>query len=225
MKDYREVQVSTTVLVFIILGIIILGTVIFFMGVQVGKKQSELAAQSLMATKTEEKVNQDKPVPPAEETSASPAQTQAVNPAEAPAKTIPAVTSDTTTEVRTPPTEASTPTSPPSSAAGSVVQAEKSVARVTSSVEKPVSSPAQSSGGSYFIQVGAFNDLSSARLAADRFNKQGYKTVVKDPYPSDRRPVYRVWVGGYATREEARKVMDEIARKSVKNPGYFVVHQ
>jgi len=224
MKDYREVQVSTTVLVFIILGIIILGTVIFFMGVQVGKKQSELAARSLMATKTEERVNQDKPVPPAEETSASPAQTQAVSPAEVPAKTVPAVTSDTT-EVRTPQTEASTPTSPPSSAAGSVVQAEKSVARATTSVEKPVSSPTQSSGGSYFIQVGAFNDLSSARLAADRFNKQGYKTVVKDPYPSDRRPVYRVWVGGYATREEARKVMDEIARKSVKNPGYFVVHQ
>ena len=221
MKDYREVQVSTTILVFIILGIIILGTVIFFMGVQVGKKQSELAAQSLMASRTEEQVNQDKPVPPTEETATTPAQAPALNPPESPAKTVP---SDTT-EVRAPQTQVSSPTSPPLTTAGSVAQAEKSAAPATTSVEKPVISPAQSSGGSYFIQVGAFNDLSSARLAADRFNKQGYKTVVKDPYPSDRRPVYRVWVGGYATREEARKVMDEIARKSVKNPGYFVVHQ
>jgi DedD protein len=224
MKDYREVQVSTTILVFIILSIIILGTVIFFMGVQVGKKQSELAAQSLMATRTEEKVNQDKPVTPTEETAITPVQTPALNPSESPAK---AVRSDTAgaPEVSAPQTRDSRPTSPPISGTGSAVQAEKSVAPATTSAEKPVSSPAQSSGGSYFIQVGAFNDLSSARLAADRFNKQGYKTVVKDPYPSDRRPVYRVWVGGYATREEARKVMDEIAKKSVKNPGYFVVHQ
>lgn len=224
MKDYREVQVSTTILVFIILGIIILGTVIFFMGVQVGKKQSELATQSLMATRTEEKVNQDKPVTPTEETAITPVQTPALNPSESPAK---AVRSDTAgaPEVSASQTRDSRPTSPPISGTGSAVQAEKSVAPATTSAEKPVSSPAQSSGGSYFIQVGAFNDLSSARLAADRFNKQGYKTVVKDPYPSDRRPVYRVWVGGYATREEARKVMDEIAKKSVKNPGYFVVHQ
>jgi len=224
MKDYREVQVSTTILVFIILGIIILGTVIFFMGVQVGKKQSELAAQSLMATRTEEKVNQDKPVTPTEETATTPVQTPALNPSESPAK---AVRSDTAgaPEVSAPQTQVNSPTSPPISGTGSAVQAEKPVAPATTSAEKPVSSPAQSSGGSYFIQVGAFNDLSSARLAADRFNKQGYKTVVKDPYPSDRRPVYRVWVGGYATREEARKVMDEIAKKSVKNPGYFVVHQ
>jgi len=224
MKDYREVQVSTTILVFIILGIIILGTVIFFMGVQVGKKQSELATQSLIATRTEEKVNQDKPVPPTEETAVVPAQTQALSQSESTANPVSSVTADTT-EVIAPQTQASPPLSPTTSGTGSAVQAEKSAAPATTSTEKPASSPAQSSGGSYFIQVGAFNDLSSARLAADRFNKQGYRTVVKDPYPSDRRPVYRVWVGGYATREEARKVMDEITKKSVKNPGYFVVHQ
>ena len=108
MKDYREVQVSTTILVFIILGIIILGTVIFFMGVQVGKKQSELATQSLMATRTEEKVNQDKPVTPTEETAITPVQTPALNPSESPAK---AVRSDTAgaPEVSAPQTQVNFP--------------------------------------------------------------------------------------------------------------------
>jgi len=224
MKEYREVQVSTTILVFIILGIIILGTVIFFMGVQVGKKQSELAAQSLISAKTEEKVSQDEPVLPAEETAVASGQTQTLSQTETSTTAVPSATSSTT-ETRSAQTQVSTPPSPTTSGTGSAIQAEKSVAETTTKVEQPVSSLAAGSGGSYFIQVGAFNDLSSARLAADRFIKQGYKTVVKDPYPSDRRPIYRVWIGSYSTREEARKVMDELAKKSVKNPGYFVVHQ
>ena len=42
-KDYRELQISKSVLIFIFLGIIILGISIFLLGVSVGKKQAQIA--------------------------------------------------------------------------------------------------------------------------------------------------------------------------------------
>ena len=214
MKDYREVQVSTTILVFIILGILILGTVIFFMGVQVGKKQSDLLAQSLVYPKTEEKVSQDTPVIPAEQTTATaPEKTQALSQPEVVSQPVSSATQAGTTPQHV------------ASETRSVTSTEKPVSPATSSQEKATSPSTVKGSGDYFVQVGAFNDLSSARLAAERFKKQGYGIVIKDPYPSDRKPVYRVWLGGYPTREEASRVMDELANKSVKNPGYFIVHQ
>jgi cell division protein FtsN len=52
-KDYRELQLSSSMLVIIFLAIIILGVIIFLLGIQVGKKtQDILASQS--GTKTEQ---------------------------------------------------------------------------------------------------------------------------------------------------------------------------
>jgi len=206
MKDYREVQVSTTILVFIILGIIILGTVIFFMGVQVGKKQSDLLAKSLISSGTEEKVSQEKPTLPAEET--PPAENPPVS--AKPETASQQVSPLTQTRQGTRPVE----TSPKQPLSGE-----------TQPAVKATNPPPATTGGNYLVQVGAFNDLSSARLAADRFKKQGYRTAIKDPYPADRKTVYRVWLGGYPTREEAQRVKDELVKKSVRNPGYFVVQQ
>jgi cell division septation protein DedD len=206
MKDYREVQVSTTILVFIILGILILGTVIFFMGVQVGKKQSDLLAKSLISSGTEEKVSQEKPAIPAEET--------------APAENLQAAAKPgTASQQVSPATQSPAETRPAATAP------QKPLSGETQPAVKVTNPPPATTGGSYFVQVGAFNDLSSARLAADRFKKQGYRTVIKDPYPTDRKTVYRVWLGGYPTREEAQRVKDELVKTSVKNPGYFVVQQ
>ncbi|MDD8020344.1 MAG: SPOR domain-containing protein [Acidobacteriota bacterium] len=209
MKEYREVQVSTAALIFIILGIIILGTVIFFMGVQVGKKQTDLLAKSFIVPKTEEKVSQDKPVIP-DEQAAQTGQTQTSDQTELSSQTV---SSDHQTALETKPAETATETTvqPAVGSSGNKTEA----ARRSS----------ETAGGNYFVQVGAFNDLSSARLAADRFKKQGYRTVIKDPYPADKKTVYRVWLGGYQTREEARRIVNELAKKSVKNPGYFVVQQ
>jgi len=45
-KEYREVQLSSSHLVFIFIGIIILGVVIFLLGVSVGKKQAQILESS-----------------------------------------------------------------------------------------------------------------------------------------------------------------------------------
>jgi len=52
-KEYRELQVSSSQLVFIFLGILILCVVIFLLGVSVGKKQAQLSGESRLAAKKE----------------------------------------------------------------------------------------------------------------------------------------------------------------------------
>jgi cell division septation protein DedD len=52
-KEYRELQVSSSQLVFIFLGMLILCVVIFLLGVSVGKKQAQLSGESRLAAKKE----------------------------------------------------------------------------------------------------------------------------------------------------------------------------
>ncbi len=62
-KDYREVQLSSSSLVFIFIAILILGVVIFLLGVSVGKKQSQILKKSGIPpeAKLEEKEGIPKP--------------------------------------------------------------------------------------------------------------------------------------------------------------------
>ena len=61
-KDYRELQLSSSLLIFIFLGIIIVGIVIFLLGVSVGKKQTQLAENTqIPPDETLEQVTVSKP--------------------------------------------------------------------------------------------------------------------------------------------------------------------
>jgi hypothetical protein len=45
-KEFRELQFSSTQLVFVFLAILVLGVFIFLLGVSVGKKQGQLTAEA-----------------------------------------------------------------------------------------------------------------------------------------------------------------------------------
>lgn len=220
VRNYREIQVSSTILVFIILGIIVLGAVIFFIGVQVGKKQADLMVKTMTAQKAEETVSAPVPVPATEESAgpvstqttqtAAPVQTQTqpeTRPAEQPAGQIAAKTSQQTA-------------SPPAR-----TTEQPAAAATTTRTSPGTRTTVPATGGNFFIQVGAFNDRPSARLEAEKYKKQGYNAVVQEPFARDRKPLYRVWLGGYRTREEAQKALSELVSKTARNPGFFIVQQ
>jgi len=231
-KEFRELQVSTTALIFIILGVLILGTVIFFLGVQVGKKQADLMGKTLLSQKTEENISSPTPVVPAEETptgqqpaSASEKTTESTSLPVASNEPGKASTEIKKTETQTQAPSASTSTSSPPAVDNRKTE---SVATTSTATKPKTTTPAaapKASSGNFFIQVGAFNDRPSAQLAAERFKKMGHKAVVKDPFPKDRKPIYRVWVGGFKTREEAQKTLNQINASSGRRTGYFIVQQ
>jgi len=75
----------------------------------------------------------------------------------------------------------------------------------------------------YYIQVAALNNREAATSFAEGFKKRGYPALVIEPFPSDRRPVFRVRIGGYETREEAEKVLDQLRSESTRQIDYFII--
>lgn len=173
-KDFREVQLSSSHLVFIFIGILILGVVIFLLGVSVGKKQAQILQDTGISAqaKTEEDKGQV-PVPVNE-----------------PKDSI-----------------------------------SKELALHQKAKQEPAKIPSQGQQANlYYIQVGAFADRNAASTFAEKFSQRGYPILVLSPFPSDKKSVYRVRVGGYSSREQAESIKEELAKlKLKKKSDYFII--
>jgi len=64
-KDFREIQVSSTLLVVIFLGVLALGVFIFLLGVSVGKRQSSVSSPTQVVTQQIPEPVKEPPVKPA----------------------------------------------------------------------------------------------------------------------------------------------------------------
>ena len=104
-KDFREIQVSSTLLVVIFLGVLALGVFIFLLGVSVGKKQASVATPTQIVTQQIPEPVKEPSVKPTASESASgnvtsaPPDAAASQPAPAPAKPQPKVTAADKTPV------------------------------------------------------------------------------------------------------------------------------
>ena len=246
-KNFRELQVSSSQLVVIFLAILILGLVIFLLGVSVGKKQTEIvlrAAGGIPAVK--EKVEVIQPNFPILVGTA----------AEAGAK--PPLIETKTTQ---PPSGVApqTQTDRPETKAGakpeSKLKPPAEQAKIQALQEKPRETPGQLQDKAkiaqppleskepvakakpldkvqaakakkqtiYYVQVGAFNTKEQAQSMADRFIKDGYPTLVVDPGPDDRKLFYRVRLGGYLTRQEAEDIKAKLKTPSRKSGDYLII--
>lgn len=64
--------------------------------------------------------------------------------------------------------------------------------------------------GSFVLQVGAFSQKESAEKLRTLAEKKGYKVTVK-AIPSEGKTLYKVYVGRYASRDEAEKAATKVA--------------
>ena len=175
-KDYRELQLSSSQLVFIFLAIIILGVIIFLLGISVGKKRTEIVLASQSGTEqVVENITGEKTVP-IEDPHTSPTE-----------KT-------TTQQNNEPQQEKATPANQPQNL-------------------------------DWFIQVGAFSSRAGAQATADKLKEEGLNVIVLDPYSSERQSLFRVRIGGYATKDLAEKTKAELVRTDPKAKDYIVIRQ
>jgi len=200
-REFRELQVSSTQLAIIFLGILIIGVIIFLLGVSVGKKHAQVAQKSNLVVQQQpgevkEKITipETKPLPEAEKASSG----QIPAPIEKP-KEEPKAALKTEPSRETPKKAESRP-----------------VAKVSESAPPAQSNP-------YYVQVGALQDKPAALSTAQKFKAQGYPVVVLDPFPTDRRPVFRVRIGGFKTREEAESARTKLASAAGRKVDYFIV--
>jgi cell division septation protein DedD len=195
-KDFREIQVSSTLLVVIFLGVLALGVFIFLLGVSVGKKQASVATPTQIVTQQiPEPVKEPSVKPTASETAAGDvaASPQAAAPL-TPAKPQPKeAAADDRTPVTKPPAETKKP---------------------------PAAAPAGS--GLYYVQVAAFADKTQAQAFADKYKKQGYTTTLS-PRATSTKTWYRVRLGGYKSRDQAVDLLAKLNAAAGKKTDYQII--
>jgi cell division septation protein DedD len=191
-KDFREIQVSSSLLVVIFLGVLALGVFIFLLGVSVGKKQVGAAIPSQVVTQQIPEPVKEPPVKPAASDAGPETQTAAA-------------TSPAPGEIR-PGAEAA---SKPPGKDPVLGKAPAAAPKPAPETKKPsVAAPAVS--GLYYVQVAAYTDRAQAQAAAEKYRKLGYAAVVANPKPSDARTWYRVRLGGYPTKDKANSLLAKL---------------
>jgi len=197
-KEFREIQVSSSLLVVIFLGVLALGVFIFLLGISVGKKQVRITSQTQVVTQQIPEPLKESRVEP------TPAETEA------------AKTEGPRTDVRA----GVTPSRPPSGAG----LASKTPIKTTAEKTKTAAPKAPAGGsGLYYVQVAATTDKTQAAALADRYRKQGYTAVVTDPRPTDTKTWYRVRLGGYASRDRAVDLLAKLNAAAGKRTDFRVV--
>jgi cell division septation protein DedD len=199
-REYRELQVSSTQLAVIFLGILIIGVVIFLLGVSVGKKHAQLAQKAnLIAEKPPEQVQEKTAIP--EVKSEAKAEPKTAQPAPA--------------QVNQPQKEGFS--KKPQEGAPAQDKPELKKKSPPPTPQKP------EAGNLYYVQVGALAERPAALSVAQRFKAQGYAVVVLDPLPGDRKLLYRVRIGGFKTRTEAEAARAKLAAATSRKTDYFIV--
>jgi cell division septation protein DedD len=195
-KDFREIQVSSSLLVVIFLGVLALGVFIFLLGVSVGKKQVRLSGPTQVVTQQIPEPAKESPVKP---TAAETGE------AKAPAASNP-------TPSQTPPGALASKTTAKDTTVKAPVQ------KTATEAKKTAAAPPR---GLYYVQVLAVADKAQALAAADKYRKQGYTAIIVDPPAGEKN--YKVRLGGYATRDKATELRNKLNVAAGSKTDYWVV--
>jgi cell division septation protein DedD len=240
-KPFRELQFSSTQLVVVFLGILVLGVFIFLLGISVGKKQGQLAAGAgTPAPAKTETVAPKTPVSPDAATAAKPEEnhppvgeaavapnnvTTAVKPADnkpADAKPSP----DTGKPAAIAPNDV-TPTAKLGGAADKTAPAAaKTAASKAPAAKSGATTEAKDAKpkGRFYVQIGAVTDKPAAKLFGERVELLGFPSRVLDPLATDKKTVFRVRIGPYETKAEADDAQGKLAATlKKKKTDFFIV--
>ncbi|MDD8015136.1 MAG: SPOR domain-containing protein [Acidobacteriota bacterium] len=199
-KEFREIQISSSLLAFIFLGILALGVFVFLLGVSVGKKQAQIAGTTHVVAQKMEDLSFGQNESPSPGTDLL--KTRVDEPGASQKTTAPAGEDLKTEE--------------PKEAKSAPAEAD------AAAVSEPAPKTPAAAAGLYRIQVGAREDRASAAKLAGEFKAKGFTAVVVDPLPAERKKVYRVRIGTYATREEAAAQIAKF-KAADKKVDYFTV--
>jgi cell division septation protein DedD len=200
-EGYREIQLSGKQIVFWFMAFVVIGVVVFLLGVQVGRgvlMQRGLPEGNIAAAAEEDEA----PAPPASAAQGSGApvtigekltyaeRLAAAEPAPEPLKAVP-----------TPKPEAPAP-APAKAAEGAASGAARTV-------EPP--------GDGYSIQVAALREREEADTIVKRLAAKGYPAYVAAPI-KEKVPIFRVRIGKYKDRHEADTVAAKLQKEEQFKP-------
>jgi cell division septation protein DedD len=63
----------------------------------------------------------------------------------------------------------------------------------------------------------------AAQDTAQKYRKMGYPVIVMEPQITDKKPVFRVRVGGFTTREQAEAAREKLSSGTGRKTDFFIV--
>ncbi|WP_022854580.1 SPOR domain-containing protein [Thermodesulfobacterium thermophilum] len=209
-----KIEVSRIALVFIILFGLCVLVWSFIGGVWVGSKLGSKEQEKIAAESTSKEELPPPPLLPSNESAISPPSSGLNATAEKPVD----LQKNASSQAFVPPSK------PEPKAEAQVIEKEKKQAKPkVSEVKEPSKEKTsisktkevakisnQIKQGSFALQVGAFSQKESAEKLRTLAEKKGYKVTVK-AIPSEGKTLYKVYVGRYASREEAEKAATKVA--------------
>lgn len=109
------------------------------------------------------------------------------------------------------PAEAVESESPPAAAEEQAESGEAPEPVTTEEQAAPTEAPPPPTGD-WFVQVGSFGNPDNARGLRERLEDHGYQALISE-YEAGETPLHRVRVGGFADREAAEAVLDELQQR------------
>jgi cell division septation protein DedD len=210
-REFRELQVSSTQLAVIFLGILVIGVVIFLLGVSVGKKHAQVAEKATLAAQKEPEQVRDKLVIPETPSTSAPLKKE-----EPEAKTEAPVLKP---EVAVPAKE-TTAQRPKLESDKASPAAKKTPPKSEAKPSEPATALRK---GLYYVQVGAVAEKRDALSISARYKTMGYPVVILEPLSTDKKPFFRVRLGGFATRAEAEAAQAKLAGSGGRKVESFIV--
>lgn len=214
--EYREMQISSGQLAAVILTLLALCVLIFYLGIRVGAKRAsgEAAEAALRAeTRTSAPV---KTIPAAPKTAAP-----SVSAAD-----IAAAITETKAEAKAKPADVAPAETQPAAKTGSIpasADAKTAPAEAKAKTAAAKTAAAVSPSGSFYVQAGAVDGRSGAEAYALKIEGLGFRAIVLNPFPTDKKTLYRVRVGPYETKESAERGRAKLAAALKKKPGDFFI--
>ena len=193
-KQYVEVKVSFIHIVVLLVGVIVIGIFLFYLGYQAGKSSARnqiLQAELPKSGKSDEIQLVDKDDKIARNTAESnePSIKDEIKLHQLPT---------TSTPTSTPPSTSTSTTSPAADDMKTEIKA------------KPLQKE-----NFFSVQVGAFSDYTNAKNYSAKFAKLGYPTEINTTTRNNKN-LYRVRVGSYKTRAEAQAEMKKLEKMENK---------
>jgi len=202
-REFREIQVSSTQLAIIFLGILVIGVVIFLLGVSVGKKHTQVALKAnVIAQKEPEQLKEKLVTLPQVKTTQGAAGEAGEKPA--PAEATPAKTTFV----------------PKKTADKPAIEPQPAESKAQPQVGLPASAEKK---GQFYVQVGALAERQAAQDTAQKYRNMGYPVILMEPQITDKKPVFRVRIGGFATREQAEAAREKLSSGAGRKTDFFIV--
>jgi len=192
-KQIRELQVSSSQLALIFLALLGVAVIIFLLGVSIGKKYGEAqleAAREKITALSEagtlaEKTSMEKKAESAPEA-------EKIAPPSKPVQME-----------KTEPEQMKLTESLP------VKKAEKSDSPAPAKIT-PEAKLARPEARVFYVQIAAFSRKEASASIIRELKKAGYQPLVLDPFPDDKKPLYRVRIGPFKSEAEAEAARNRV---------------